>query len=430
MVNSLTDKKNKKIIQIMIYAILVFAVFSDILRVPGSVLTCFRASIPVALMILALFPYWFRRFAIISTGFIVVSVIQYMIFYKVIHPELMPVENNFIKMIFWYECIIIVFFLVKILQIIQGEFFSKEFSQFLIYTGCILLVIRMSNSLLPGIYEGLELDNANNYGSYIAAIFPFLLFKGYEEKKRTSYLLVGLALVTLLICDSKAALLGCVMQVAIFLVVVMTESKKKNPLMWRCYITVGLLIVVGLVLLINPKINGYTLQSIVMNPITRFITNNPYPVYDSSISFRTNTLIFSFWEVVRTGAIGIGVGNTGVLLKSAFPNINPEYTSAINSPTLSLHNAWLEIALDIGFLAIVFYLIVFGYAVKLFFRKINMTQIEKIRLLYILSFPAWVLGPSGIYTMYFLFITMAFLVFVDNTTVFEKKGEKVGKGGI
>ena len=184
--------------------------------------------------------------------------------------------------------------------------------------------------------------------------------------------------------------------------------------MFRRYIVPVFLIIILLgILIINPSINEYPLRSILLEPVRRIIENDPYSVYASSTKYRTNTTIFALSQIWKTGGFGVGPGNTGILLKQEFPSLNTSYTQALNSPSLAMHNAWLEFALDVGIIAIAIMLMVLVYACKLYFTKRHLSQIEELLILFCLSFPVWVISASGIYTQYYLMIIMAFLVFSD-----------------
>ena len=176
--------------------------------------------------------------------------------------------------------------------------------------------------------------------------------------------------------------------------------------------------VIAVIFGVNPAIHGYPLQGIISEPIERILTNNPYPTYTASTSFRTNTTIFGFNTLWDLKGMGIGAGNFGIILKKEFPNINPAYTQALNAPSMSLHNSWLEFVLDFGIIAVILLMIPLIYAIRLYFGRQKMSLIEKISLIFIFSFPVWVLGPSGVYTQYYLFVVITYLVIcrkVDRT---------------
>ena len=107
--------------------------------------------------------------------------------------------------------------------------------------------------------------------------------------------------------------------------------------------------------------------------------------------------------------IGFGAGNLGIALKAEFPDLNPEYVQALNGSSLNLHNAWLEFMVDWGFLGIILLVFPLLYAIKLYLGKNVLRAIEKLSIIFIFSFPIWVIGPSNVYTMYFLFCIILYI---------------------
>jgi len=176
---------------------------------------------------------------------------------------------------------------------------------------------------------------------------------------------------------------------------------------------------IGVILLvnINPTLHGYNFRETFMQPFIRIITLDPYPIYTTSITFRTNTTIFAIQSIFDTHFMGVGVGNTGVMLKEAFPALNPEYKLALAAERLSLHNSWLEILLDVGVTAGILFIVIIKNGIKLLFVKDRLTRIEKICVLYIFSFPIWIIGASGIYTQYYIIMTIAFLIFARKDAI-------------
>lgn len=401
------------IIKIIIYVILVASAFSDIFRISGTSVTVFRLFIPLAVLILTLYPYWCVKFCELILGISILTIVQYIVFYKIIYSELQFVPTRIFTYFFLYFCIILVFCLVKIIQINSSDF-EKSFSKFIIIVGCGLMVVNLFYDFCPSFFGNLQADNQNNYGCYIAAVIPFLLVKLQMEKRGREFFCVVLGIVLLLINDSKAALFGVAIQFVLFLGIAFEAKTKRQLFYYR-----GGIIIIGIIgtiflLIINPSLHGYTLRGLVFEPIQRIVTNTPYSYYTTSITYRTNTTIYAIWTFIITAGFGLGIGNTGIALKSAFPELNPEYIQALSAEGLSLHNSWLEALLDVGIIMLIIYFFIIKYVLKIYFKKRSLTQLEKIRVLYIASFPIWIISTSGMYTLYYLMIIMAFLLFADN----------------
>lgn len=416
-------ERKKLCISSIIYIILTLAAFSDILRIWGTPITFFRLSLPICLIVIALYPKWLKRFIIVLMSFVIVNGLQSIIFYKIIFPELQWKIQRFFEQTFWFSCVFVVFFLCAILKENMQDKFESDIVNFIIYVGSAYIVIQIIGAFFPEFVGSIELDNKNNYGCFLCALLPVLLVKWeYQKKKRFILLIMALVVVTYM-NDSKAALIGEIMQIFLFCCVSGDKNDRKHHFIFRY---VSIIVGVGLVItlfIINPHIHEYTLRGSFLEPIIRVLTNDPYPIYTTSITFRTNTTLYAFQQLWRTGFIGLGAGNTGIMLKQQFPNLNPNYKLALAADSLSLHNAWLETLLDFGIVILICYIIVIWYAIKKFFIKVNLTQCEKMRVVFILSMPIWIMSTSGIHTLYYVFIMISFLVLGEkDKIIFENKG--------
>ena len=410
--------RKENIILNLIYIILVFAVMSDILRIPGTSLTFYRLSMPIAFFIVMLYPKWAKRLVMLSIAFCVVNFIFNLFCYQIYSVDITFSAGGVLKYCVLYFSIFLAIILVCILKEILKEDFELSFINWICAMGVILMVTLIAYDIAPYFFGELPLDNPNNYGCYIAAVFPFYLGRAYQNKRLFYFLLSLMCLILLYVNDSKVSLFGVLIQIAIFFCITGSETKKSFVFRRLIVPALAIVVVIAVIFGVNPAIHGYPLQGIISEPIERILTNNPYPTYTASTSFRTNTTIFGFNTLWDLKGMGIGAGNFGIILKKEFPNINPAYTQALNAPSMSLHNSWLEFVLDFGIIAVILLMIPLIYAIRLYFGKQKMSLIEKISLIFIFSFPVWVLGPSGVYTQYYLFVVITYLVIcrkVDRT---------------
>lgn len=417
MSKALNFGKIKSSLTVIIYFILTLAIASDILRIPGTTLTFFRLSIPIAVFIIALYPKWFRRLVVTSLIFVFINTIWNIIFFKVYRPELLFDLTEYVKYTILYFCIFLIVLLIAILKEQEGKQFEIKFGNWLCFIGLVFGVVLFLSGVFPAFFEALSIDNPNNYGCYLAAILPIYLIKMQKEKRKEYLLIVVCFFILLYINDCKLSLLGCLIQLAL-LFCVSTKGTKVSFITRRLIAPVLVLFMAILIVLLNPTINGYPLQGIISEPVTRVLTNNPYSFYTTSVSYRTNTTLFALNIVGEMKGIGFGAGNLGLALKQEFPDLNPSYLQALNASRLSLHNSWLEFMCDWGIIGILLLLIPFFYAVKKYFAKNVLHPIEKLNVIFILSFPLWVIGPSGVYTMYFLFCIIVYIFIATKT--FEK----------
>lgn len=403
------DKK-KKCVSSLLYLIFILAVFSDILRIQGTSVTFFRLSLPICVILISLYPKRFKIFLTILSIMAVATACQYIIFYRIIFPELSFNSNRLVKQIFLYICILVFVFLILILRDNEQDNFESHMGKFILGVGVALGMTQVISNVCPQFLGEIVLDNRNNYGCYIAAMFPFLLVKCKEKKSKSSFLLLFLFVILVYINDSKTALVGIVIQVFLFFCIMQDLHTRKQLFKWRYgSLFLGIILLVS-IFIINPNIHEYNIRDTFFETVIRVIKDDPYPIYSTSITYRTNTTIYALKQLFKTGLLGVGMGNTGVMLKAEFPDLNPSYTQALAADALSLHNAWLEWLLDFGIIILVFYIIIIGYAMKIYFSKGELTQCEKIIVMFVFSIPIWIMGPSGIYTLYYLFCVIVFLI--------------------
>lgn len=394
----------------VIYMILTFAVLSDILRIPGTSLTFFRLSIPIAVFIVLMYPTWSRKLIILSTSFLAINFIFSCFFYRIYRTDLTFELSGFFRYSFYYFSIFLVLILVCIIKDILAELFEPVFMKWICTMGFVLMIVLLLYDIMPSFFGDLPLDNPNNYGCYIAAVFPFYLVSAFQKRQVLYFILAGTCLGLLYINDSKVSLFGVMIQIVLLFCVSGTKTKAALCVKRLIVPLAAIMAVVVLIFLVNPEIHGYSLQGIILEPLQRILTNEPYPTYTASVSFRSNTTIFGINTLWNLKGMGVGAGNFGILLKQEFPDLNPAYTNALNSATISLHNSWLEFMEDFGIIAIIILLCPLIYATRLYFTKRALDFMEKIALMFIFSFPVWSLGPSGVYTQYYLFAIIIYLV--------------------
>ena len=399
----------------LIILILILSIFSDILRVPNTQITFFRICLPLVICVIARYPKKIVVTSGVIIAFIVMSIIQHYLFYNITYTEYDFSLFLLIKSILLYISIILIFSLISVYKKECDNRWSN-FVDILINCGKALLIIEALSLIFEKIIGiSFNIDNPNNYACYFMAIIPLFAFKFFKTK-RVQYVLWSVLLISMVyITDSKVALIGCFVE--IFLIVcIMPDYKKINKMIVRIVTPLLVLFFVVLILVINPHIHEYALRDISLEPLLRIISSEPYSAYTSSISFRTNTTIYVIEVIAKTCIFGLGVGNCGVILKAQFPSLSSEYKYAFIDPTLSLHNSILEMISEIGVPIFVIIIAVFIYLIWLYCFKNELTDIEKIRIVFGLSFPIWIIGTSGMHTLYYIWIIIAFLFFTDKNS--------------
>lgn len=392
------DSKIYFIETIIVYFILFCGIFSDLLRINGTSITLYRLLLPVAIVIMLMNTRVIKKFFVYVCFLSIITFIQYIIFFTVAYPEMQFDFECFITAYVMYGLAGVFVSLIAILKEIDNDFFYQRIMLFIEIVGGILCAISLTNYFFPYIVSGLTIDNINNYSCYFVALIAVLLIQYRKSKNVLILLYICILCLAIYINDSKASLFGLVFMFGVFICVSPKIKSNAGFVVFRFVLPLCFLFTVIIILIINPHIHGYTLRGTISDPIMRIIENRPYDYYNTSISYRTNTTIFSINQFIHMGGIGVGIGNTGRLLGEYFPN-----TSWGVSTSSSLHNAWLELLLDGGIIILVLYIIVIVYSIRLFFRRETLKDIEVLRVIFVMSLPIWIIGPSGIYTMYYLF---------------------------
>ncbi len=420
----------RQVLIVVLFVVLVFAIFNDILRIPGTGITFYRALIPACISLILLYEKYAKPFLSLILVLSVVSLFQQVIFYKVERPDLTFSLTTNLSAYIWYVLAIIVFFVVKCIKDNKSIQFEEKMYNFIIYMGFAIMAVTFVDRLdtiffNSSFFGALEVDNENNYGCSIAAVFPFFLAEFHKRKGIRDIIGIILSFLITYINDSKAVLFGMFLAFIVYLCIYKAAQNWKQMFFNRYLIIIsGILLIIGLIA-INPTIHGYDLRGTIGEPIIRILSNDPYPSYTSSVSYRTNTTLFCLMQLFKSGFLGVGIGNTGVLLKNEFPDLNPEYVLVRSSNTISLHNSWLEFALDLGIIALIIYFFIIRYAIRIFFMKKKINTIEMVRVIFIMSFPIWSISASGIYTIYFIFIVIAYLLFANpKRELWEKEAIK------
>ena len=100
----------------VIYILLVFAAFSDVLRIPNTSFTIFRLSLPVIMAIVLMHPKCGKWLIGLTAALALLTTVQYIIFYRVDRTDLDFSVSISLKFFVLYVLAIIVFLLVKLLK--------------------------------------------------------------------------------------------------------------------------------------------------------------------------------------------------------------------------------------------------------------------------------------------------------------------------
>ena len=410
--------------QITIYFILFCAYFHNILRISqGSDITLFRVLIPLSLCII--FKHSRKVFLVLcicSGAFVVLSVIQYILSRNVFFPE---IDFDFVNMIkFWIHLLSIFMFtgLIVVLKKIEGGHFLKKYTTFnTIIIKCAIICDILF--LLSGQeYKKFSLfGNINDFGCAMVAGMAIILCGNTPWLSKGIW--CGCIFVLLYKDDSKLALIGAVMMVIIFGIIEIDKyyykkskledicadknhEKIKNGICvktiifryWRLLSVLIFLILCLCLLFIPIKINGYNVGTMIKNAFSQLFSGEYYDNSESSLLFRVNAVIGIGTVLKKTLWFGVGVGNTGVILRVILPSMDTMFENHIY---VAPHIWWLELFADIGIVVIIPAVVLFGCHIKRFLTKHYIDTYDILQSITLLSFPVWCMSSSGLYTEYY-----------------------------
>ncbi len=391
----------------ILYLILFTGVFSDLIRVHGSSITLYRLLMFLGLAIAVSIRYKKVLYSfVILIALLLFNIIQGVLFTSIF--DIVKLDfRHMIKYEYFYVCIIITVLMVVSLRIYQGAAF-KELCKRFIYIFSFFNVIIFTILAIKGVYwEGRSIiSNVNDYGAELTAFFPILCVDAIEERKKSKYLACIYILVLEYINDCKLCFLGILVEMFILLLLYGKTKYGKKIIIKVCsYIAViCMAIFVIFFVFLDGAFFGVSIGALIMEPIRHLLQLDLYTVTDGSAAFRVNVFIMGIIWMFRSCFMGMGAGSTMILAKE-FLTMNTYYTSPYYG--VSPHNAWLEILLDFGFLALIAYIYILKYGIySLVGKTRKKTYIPSV--ICALSIWLWVLAPSGIYTNYGLIIILMY----------------------
>lgn len=214
--------------------------------------------------------------------------------------------------------------------------------------------------------------------------------------------------------DSKAALLSFVLfSIPIFLVFRVCSLRRIAPQVWFVGIgTVAVAVVAFLASVSDVDIrfanDTYTFEDLLFRPILNIITLQSSGEEWGSINNRTDAAIFVMIEYIRSLGFGLGAGGSWLVLTL------PQYQlGGAQSP----HNALLQFTVDFGYPVLLGYIALVFWALRRLF-KYRLGEVERLKVMAILSFPMLGLSQSGaIVTNYFFWGSVYFIALLGHGRV-------------
>lgn len=398
-----------------IYFILITAVFNAVLRTsPGSTLTVFRLLIPISFILV--YTISKKAFGILVKGsvvFVLLACFQNLLTSEIFYPQVVTITySHLFGYCIHYISIFVVCALVYCLKVInEDDFFIKliNFSSRLVKFILLIYLPYILTGHAPE--EFLVFGNINDLGCILTGGILVILFDGVT-KTTFKPLYVILILLLLLYNDSKLAMFGGFMEVALYYILQLSKKTKSFKRIISMVLIVIVVVVVSSFFTSSIEINGYSVHNLVMMPFLQLRDGTYFLDSSQSYTFRTNNIIGIIEILKHSCGIGIGPGNTSLVLKYLIPD--PD--GSIWQDYVSSHIWWFEIMSDLGWLVIV-------PMVRCFIRQIkgylSMSSTKELLFsqIFIIAFPIWCMSSSGLYTEFFsiMLISLCIILYRNRT---------------
>ena len=351
------------------------------------------------------------RWFLIFIGILFINILQSVFFFETNSLGINASLTRCLSYQYFAFCIFsVIYFTQRIFELDKNAFF-KNMNTFITICSYLILLIFATIAVFKQILGWeipLYVSNVNNYGMYLDLVMPFFIIKIIKNKDVGSFLFFSTSFATMLINDCKLNIIGMFFEVMILLL--MSRKSGYQNVFTKCIIvvTTATCSIIAILFLGEViRINGHGFDELLFDPIYRLITGTLYPVSISSIEYRVNVMIISMQWVVNTFGFGIGFGNSNLLMREVLGGYIMK-DNLYDYPSISLHNAPMEILLDFGFIALYFFSKIIVKALKTVSKK-RLADYEIIFCNIVFSSPIWILSPAGITTTYFLFIVIIFL---------------------
>lgn len=409
MVNSIkiykTIKLNKRI---GLYILLIMAICNASLRfTTNGMFSLFRLFSPAVALILLIknFNKLKKSILILSLGIlysIVVSLLNYSI-----------IKFEYIVFVLYIYVIYIIIFDIQI----HTFNFEEKFWKFIHIVTVISLFLAFIQFFIRVPYPYVDLpaehginlfmSNENELGEPLGFISIIYLYKILFENKK-KYIFHLFSIITILfINDAKLTILGCILGYCILLYF---KFGRKIKLSAKICILVGIIIfTIGIlfIYIINPMLvfrdYSISIQELLFSSIINIVTLTPISGSGGSIMDRTNAIIYGLRELINSKFLGIGWGNSVVML-----SLN-QYTLATAK---SMHNIVIQFLCEMGIYAIFIYFMFFKWIIQNI-KTLYHEQYNVLKLVFIISFLIISAQSSiGILSNYYTWIVIFYVAFL------------------
>ncbi len=403
-----------------LYFILLTGFLNPVLR-PSvqSNLTLFRILLPVTFFLINKYSQIvFTKLCKWILGLGILGAVQYLITHYYLYYSLKFDIYYYLEYYFHYTCILIIVAIVKCLELAEGEAFYRKFFSFSkTYVKFICSFVFFYTVIMGNELRSFSLaDNINNVSCILIVGTCFFVADSKENKYELIWSILCLSLT--LYNDSKAAFFGGILVIILYLSYILSYRIINDRINVRKLLIIFFGIVIVNMVYIFPMINGYSLESIVVNPLYRIVHNQPYKIVNTSTTYRTNATIAAFRILKKSYGFGVGMGNTAralrLLMMDAYGGV-----WALKANGFSLHNWWLELMCDFGWIMIILQLKIFIKEVIMFINRKRNSNYQLYSAFIILTFPIWSIGASGLTTEYFTIAAMVYACMISKNSYKE-----------
>ena len=243
--------------------------------------------------------------------------------------------------------------------------------------------------------------NINNFGAVLAC-GAFTILSDSITNKVVKIIYITIILYTLFYNDSKLALFGSAFGIGLYLINYIarcTDPKIRN-FSFMCFVGIG---VWGIYTFLTSsiEINDYNMEFLMM-PIHNIINGELFDDSAQSITFRANSIICIGKILHDSYGLGVGAGNTAVILGYFLPNLMVGFDES----SVASHVWWFEVMADIGWIIIIPMIKIYINQCRSYFQVVN-NKASLFSQVFIISFPIWCMSPSGLYTEFYSIMLIA-----------------------
>lgn len=394
-----------------LYVFLFAGAFNDLLRLGSSSINLFRILLPVAFLITLISSVRSRRIYLIALIIGLLALVQSLFFCYINDAGVRFSLERYLSYLVLYFGIVVVITSIVTIYEANRDCFIRSFSSFIMCVGVCYLIVFAAMYLLHYDYSSLPitLNNPNDYGAVIAATIPVFYFRSKESRHPLIMLAyIPIAMLLLVINDCKLVLLGVAAQI---LIVAYLEIRNRAYRYRRLILLPAILafiIVLIIVDALDVTLNGYSWKDSIVAPIQAMFRGEMYMQSNTSVLYRINSIIASVQWMFYSGFLGIGIGNSGVLMRNVLGS-HGLYGEWMVNESISLHNAFLELLLDFGFVAVIGLVLLIRKIIQVFKNSV-LNRMQMCFLTVILSAILWLQAPSVVLTDYQIFTIITFLL--------------------